>query len=630
MTNPWYQRQPDTISLEEANEIIKDPSNQKQFPNQFSALVAYLQEHVELLKTRSKDQNPLAWFQPSYEQSLKLNAWLYGIDYIVDFDANRIGKTAGAVVNTLLWVLPNDPTWIMFRPFTDHRARTYQVIKRPPISLLRPIRDNLKKLNHTTNPRLPFDDPQNLSAYLATIRLINHLPNPKHIYVRKYKTRLWVGGPDNEWNTKNIIPEFLKWTPKNNIRSFSQYTKTLILEYPTPNPVHHTATVEISFKSYDSEDTKWSGGAVDGIVLSEGLPQSIFNEVKQRFLYPAFSSWDYTPYEARNTGGKSALAHRVFNGEEPLPLHPYVYSGFGIEDTPDYIMDPDKRADLIRNWHGKPEGDARIKGIFYTSSPLVLKNYRPDFHCLPYSLEELRARYAPQPLILFRGVDPGWGHLTVCAWMALAPDNTKYIYRVYAESQLSIEERCTNIILLSGNKRVKHPKDPRRFYEHVSDPDNRIQSTFIDYHAFKTDEITKQPFANNYIRNGLSVRASSTHGPKERAMLLNDMLLPQMHLPHPVTKIAPGSPIYFLTVEPGVATALQKMQNVFYQSYTVGEKRGRTKDEIQDYDDDELDAVTYVALPSVSYNSYIKKLPDVPTMQESLSHQKFSNVQFVR
>lgn len=627
---PWYQRAPESISFDEANLILEDPNNHKLFPNQFRELLRTLQDQVHQLKEQSKRENPLAWFQPSYEQALKLNAWIYGIDYIVDFDANRIGKTAGGVVNGLLWILPPDSEWLMFTPHTDHKNRTYHVVPRPTIHHLKGIRANLSKLGLTGDPLKAITDntTQNLECYKATLDYLSQakpIPNnPRRI--------VWVGGPDNDWNEKNIVKEWKKWTPQQNISKPYNHTRQFTLSYPTPsNRAYQTAETDVIFKSYDSEDTKWSGGAVDGIMMSEGIPPQIFAEIRQRYKYPAFASWDYTPYEPRNTAGKSALAHRVFQGEEQLPLSPSIFSGFGITDTPDYIMDAEKKADMIRTWEGKAEGDARIKGIFYSSSPIVLKNYNPKHHALHLTLEELRAKYAPRPLILFRGVDPGWGHLSVCAWLALAPDNTKYIYQIYAESQRSIEERCDDIIRLSGNKRILNPTSPNTYIEQVTKPENRVRLTYIDYHTFKTDEQTKRPYALNYNKNGLIVRQSITFGPKERAMMLNDLLSVVPHLPHPVTKQTPGGRLFFLINEPGVAEALHKMSNIFYQTYEKGEKRGMTKDAIQDYNDDELDAVTYVSLPTLLYASFANGVPGASD-SSGLSNQSkvsFNNVQFL-
>lgn len=603
---PWYQRPPDSISLQEAQEILQDPKeNRAHFPNQFQHLIQSVAERVDQMKEQSKADNPLAWFQPSYEQTLKLNSWIYGIDYIIDFDANRIGKTAGGVVSALLWILPNEDDWVMFQPYTDHLQKTFQTIKRPTIHAMKGIRENLKKRNLSGDPKKPLEHPANLECYKATLQYIkdNHFT----IKPNNPKRTVWVGGPDNEWNAKNIVAEWKKWTPKHVILSQSDYNHEMVIQYNQPlNKVYPKNTTTILFKSYDSKDTKWSGGAVDGIMMSEGIPQQIFNEIRQRYKYPAFASWDYTPYEPRNTASKSKIAHDVYKGKEQVPLNPYIYSGFGIETTPERIMDEEKRADLLRNWKGKPEGEARIHGKFFSSSPIVLKNYDPEIHALShFSFEDLRKKYLPRPLILFRGLDPGWGHVTSCAWMALAPDNTKYIYKVYSRAERSIQERVEDIITLSGNKRIQHPRNPRLHLEVPSNPANKIHVTWIDYHQFKTDEETKRPYANKYIEHGLIVRPSITYGPLERAQMLNDLLQPQLHLPHPIRKKPPGSKIFFLVDEPGVAEALQKMENIFYQTFEKGEKRGLTKDAVQDYDDDELDAVCYVTCPTLLYQSFV-------------------------
>jgi hypothetical protein len=616
----WYQTTPEQISIEEANVILLDTEAKELFPNQYNALLDSVKERIAEFKDKSKRDNELAWVQPSYEQTLKLNCWLYGIDYIVDFDANRIGKTAGGVLNALLWILPNDPDWMMFQSFTDHKGRTFKTIPRPSIHLLKGYRKALQDANLQGDPRKPLDAPENLACYKFYLKH-QQTTNPKP---NNAKRTIWVGGPSQDWNKKNVMKEWLKWTPKANIEKFSEYDGTLKLTYETNSKVHPTHEVEVLFKSYDMEDTKWSGGAVDGIMMSEGIPASIFNEIRQRYKYPAFASWDYTPYEARNTGGKAALAYKVFKGEEPLPLHPTIYEGFGIEDCPDYIMDEEKREDLIKNWQNKPEGEARIKGKFFSSSPIVLKHYDPKFHALHISFVELRKMYAPKPLILFRGLDPGWGHMTACAFMALASDNTKYIFRYYTATQRTISERTEDIIILSGNKKVQHPRNPKLWQEQVDNPENKYQMTWLDFHSFKTDETTGVPYANNYIKEGLIVRPSLTLGPKERAVSIDDMLKPQLHLPHPITKKTPGGKLFFLVEEPGVAEALQRMQNIFWGTYEKGEKKGLTKDTIQDYDDDELDGLCYVALPELRYESFVRSQNTMNPDQRQL----FNSIKF--
>lgn len=615
----WTTKDPNSIPLEEAEQILSDPDNRRLFPNQYKLLLQSLQFRLKAIKESARLQNPLAWVQPSYEQTLKLNAWVHGINYIVDFDANRVGKTTAGVLNTLLWLIPTAPDYVLHTPYTDHRQRTFHTLPRPNIAQVSAIHQALLAQGLKPSPLLPYDDPQNLESSNFALSLPPS-PLPPGYNPNAPRT-IWIGAPDNPYHEQIIMPEFKKWIPPHLIEDYSTYSRTIRLATTPPTT--------LLFKSYDAKETTWSGAAVQGIMLTEGVPQDVINEVKQRYAYPAFASWDYTPYEQRNTQSKSAYAYKVFQGKEILPLHPYVFSGFGITDAPDYILPPDKKADLQRMWANKPEGEARIHGKFFSSSPVILSNYNPDIHALPTTLQQLQQKYAPRPLLYFRGLDPGWGHVTACCWMALAPDNTRYIYRFYSRPQRSIEERCSDIIALSNNTRQPHPSHTGTYQEVPPIPPlegEKIQITWIDYHTFKTDENTKQPFATNYIRNGLVVRPSITYGPEQRASLLNNLLLPQPHLPHPTTSNPPGSKIYFLINEPGVAAALQKITELYWTTYEKGDKAGLPKDKIQDYDDDELDAVCYVTCPVINYSGFFSSVGEKKTSQTPEKRLSYSNI----
>ena len=72
-------------------------------------LVKSLRAEAKDIADEAKRDNPLAFATLSYEQILKCNSWVWGVTYICDFDANRKGKTAGAILSALLWIFPNDP-----------------------------------------------------------------------------------------------------------------------------------------------------------------------------------------------------------------------------------------------------------------------------------------------------------------------------------------------------------------------------------------------------------------------------------------------------------------------------------------------------------------------------------------
>lgn len=590
---------------------LKDPTEEGR---QLRKIYRRIQQESKAIAQRARQQNPLAFLKVSWEQALKLNAWVWGITLSIDFDANRKGKTANTIFNALLWMFPNDPNWQLFsQPYEDPWQRYVSVIPRPTLRNVLGIQKYLDK-----HPELagdpncqPYDTTSGNAQKFATLQAqIPKLyspcfPSPP---IDDRINVLWQGSPDVDYHKNIIMPAWRKWLPKASIARDSEYDKKMTLCVAHPQNPNEQFTWDIIFKSYEAKDEKWSGEAVKGILLTEGLKPSHLNEIKQRFMEDGFGSWDYTPYEPRNTGSKVALAYKVFRGQEPLPLKPYVFTGFGIEKTPDFILPDQKKADLIRMWENKPEGQARIKGLFYSSSPVVLSNLDPQFHCVSWSKEELFDRFPDGRL--YRGLDPGYDHPTCAVWALLNKTNTWFIYRVFSESNLSLGQRCQKIIQLSGNARQKRkfgPGEDDYYYEetHPNPTSERCILTIADWHTFKADERTKQPYATNYTREGLVLVPSVTLGPRERAQQFDKKLEPDLFRPHPVTKTPPGAKVYFLNLETGVAAALEKLSNIFWARYLTGDRKGDPKDEVQEHEDDEFDAISYVVCSPYRWSSYV-------------------------
>lgn len=552
----------------------------------------------------AKKANPLAFIKPIYEQAIQCNAWVWGISFLCDFDANRKGKTTGKILNALLWMFPNEPTFVCFRERLDPWKRSCRILRRPSFTSVLEIQDFLDEHPELMgDPKIQPWEPANAEKFAMLQKALPHCfgyayPKPS---IRHNKNVIWVGAPDNDYQKEIIMPLWNEWAPKYAVAKSSEHDRIMILEVPWAErtDVAHNRMAEwkIIFKSYDSKEEKWSGGAVQAILLTEGIRPSHLNEVRQRFKEDAFASWDYTPYENRNTGSKSNLAWKIFRGREPLPLKPFVYTGFGIEKIENHVLPEKKKADLIRNWKGKPEGKARIEGNFYTASGALLTNLDPEIHCLEWSFQELQDRY--KSLRLFRGLDPGWDHPCACAWGALNSVNTWFIYRVYSEPGMSIPKRCETIVNLSGNARRQEfwgPGENDYYWEeyHPNIDSELIVATITDYHAFKADETTGQPYSVNYVREGLQITRSTTIGPKERGAIVNQKLEPRTNLAHPTTKLPPGCKVYFLVNEPGVADAYEKMENLFWKRRLAGPNAGDPLDEIQDHGDDEFDAISYL------------------------------------
>lgn len=293
------------------------------------------------------------------------------------------------------------------------------------------------------------------------------------------------------------------------------------------------------------------------------------------------------------------MAWQVYAGKEEAPLRAHVFTGQRVLDTPDYIIPQEKKDDMVRNWQGKPAAAARLNGEFFSSVPVALPNLNEKIHVLPITYKDLK-RIRPNG-ILYRAIDPGWAHVTACVWGYLTSQNEWFFYRAYSEAQRTIDQRSEDIISLSGNKRILKGNI------YVEDQQSEsFKASYIDYHTFKADEQTGAAFAYNYIRAGLRVTPSITIGPRERATLLDNNLQSKITYPHPTDPKLPGARVYFLTGDlgNGIPLVWDKLSNLFWQSYEQGLKKGTLKEQLQDLDDDEFDAVSYLAASNIRYQEF--------------------------
>jgi hypothetical protein len=573
----------------------------------------------------AKKKYPIAFFKPSYEQALLLNCWVWGINFPLCFSANRIGKTVAFVVNALLWIFPNNPQWVMFKPYIDHLGRLVAIIPRPSLTVILPLQDYLYKNPHL-QPFSFYKQPyeQENATQFATLQNLFFKPcYPKPPI--DHGGMLWLGAPDHDWHRHTVMRRWKDWLPSSSI-----------IKWNTTD-CHFTITTgqtafEIDCKSYDSEATKWSGDAVQGIILTEGFPQDILDEVKQRIVNDGFMSWDYTPAEPRNTGKKVRMAYKVVKGEEPLPLRSFPFMKFSVRTAPEHILPKEKREDMIRMWANREEGRARIDGDFYASSGLVLDKLDRNFHCLDWSLQDLFSRYPDGRF--YRGIDPGFDHPTSCCWGYLSYNNIWFIYRFYSERARTIPERCADIIKLSNNARQSFKRGNQVFWREIHPyPNSEVfTASPTDYHIFKTDENTGLCYANSYMNEGLAVTESTHTGPEERAQQLNRLLDPHAfpYLSHPRTEKPPGAKVFFLINQPGVPQALDRLEELFWDRYKRGDLAGEPKDKVPDHGDDELDALCSLTSSPYVWTTYqprrIEPLDSEPEILQNFPQKKIPQV----
>lgn len=661
----WWHNPPESLEgiqniLESRAHMIRSTTEEGEA---LKRLLAKAREIFEREQKKVKEDWQIAYWQPSYEQCLILNAWLFGYDFPVTFAANRIGKTVAKLVNLILWIYPNDPKWRMFKPYIDEFGQLCQVFQRPNLANIRKIQDvydanphlrpnpkyaayrtdvapensryHKENVNHEIIGSPEHQEDRAVKSYynakvVATLQL--HFPN---LFKPSYPSpslqeggQIWLGAPDAGFHRNIVLKRLKSLVPKASIISWSDAKQEVLIS--TIDGINPTPTVQhIICKSYESEDTKWSGDAVHGIVLTEGFTTSILNEVKNRLAEPAFASWDYTPYEARNVGARTALAYKVLTGEEEMPLRSYVFRKFSVRHSPSHVVPKKKRLDMIRMWEGKPEGAARLEGDFFASSGLILSSLQKQFHCLDWTLEELLQRRPRHQL--YRGIDPGLDHPCVCWWALLDDTNTWFFYRCYSKRGTTVSQRCKEIIELSGNSQHKFlygkRKDDYMIQEaHTNHNSEVYAATVIDHKIFKRDETTGTDYSLNYKREGLLVVPSTTVGPELRAQQMDSMLDPNSHKfhPHPIHNKPPGSRIYFLHNEFGVAAALQTFDNLFWDRYRSGDYAGEPKDKVPQHGDDELDAACNLVCGPFSYSGLtpFKNVPRIPEIEVEQLNQE--------
>ena len=600
-----------------------------------------LRELLEWVETKHKEEEervkqiyPQAYWKASYEQSLLLNCWWTGIDFPICFSANRIGKTACFVFNGILWIFPNNPDWIVFQPYTDHLQREVHVLQRPPIESVLKIRNYLKANPEMAgDPNFPYyDKDSGNEVKFATLQ--KALPDCfQTAWPAAPVTRggtIWLGAPDNKYHAEIILKLWKKMLPQPSIQQWSNSDLCFTIntqETANPKPI----VVNVTCKSYESEDTKWSGDAVLGIILTEGLDNVVLDEIKQRIIENGFISWDYTPYEAANVGKKSALAKRVYEKKEELPLQPHVFTRFSARNAPDYILPEGKRNDLIRMWSGKAQGKARLDGDFFTTSPAILSKLDRSFHCLTWSKDDLFRKYPNGQL--FRSIDPGYDHPTCCGWFLLSPQNTLFCYRFLTQPGLSIAERCKVIIEMSNNRQAKRYTNqrsgrPEDFIQYECHPfhDSEIyNATLLDYHNFKIDETTGKPLQTRYLNEGLPVIPSPTIGDADRAQEIDKFLDKVPYYTHPVFGVTPSARLFFLINEPGVSDALDQMESLFWARYKSGDQKGQPKDEVPQQGDDELDVTGQICSYPLRWTPY--RPHRVEPHDNSLIEERFATLQ---
>lgn len=533
----------------------------------------------------------IGWFKPSWEQAQILNTWHPeegGFRSVCVFAANRIGKTTACVIDTLLWLIPNDPEWVIFEPFTDHLGREVHVRRRP----------NWDYWQRTGKLEYPTDEPP------------------------KGECQIWQGVPtDDHWKDK-IGKEYRHWIPPSAIGYRGKDLMWNIAE----KWFQTKWGSEVRAKTYLSDVMAWAGKAVWRINLDEGIPKHLYGEAITRIQAGGYFHWSYTPAEARNLGDRAKLAHDVYKGNPEVkpPGKVKCFINFRMADAPDYILPEEKKKDDIARFSAMGgEGKVRMEGGFQTSSPVVFNNFKRESHILPWDGPTFLKKFPESERLLIRGMDEGTAAPSACVWLAVLKTGEYVAYRDWEEANLSITERCEKIIHLSRNTRelVTNAHDPRykRFKEIMGG--EKIKRTFADYKMFKRDpEDLKDDWTERYRRQGLDLHESAHIGPAQRCDFTNDLFLPDHTRKH-LARVAGEPPEithrypehgFKLYVTSDCVKIIERMENYLHDQVKSGPRMGEFTGKPSTHDDHVVDCLTYCCTSNTKWRPDHFQMPFTP------------------
>lgn len=536
---------------------------------------------------------PIGFFRPSWEQAQVLNAWSpeyeptlapEGYRSVCMFCGNRIGKTCVSVVNTLLWLTPNNPEWDVFQEYEDEtpkRRGKYRVFLRP----------EWQRWRRTGR-----------MEYLATEPPMD-------------ACECWHGVEnDIAWHDK-VGKEYLKWAPKDWVARRSDGGTAI---FKQERRIESRWGHSLSGKTFNADVQDWAGKAVRILNLDEGLTKPILMEGLLRIEAGGYFCWPYTPAEARNIGSRAKVAHDAYKGNIELVGKPKFFLDFSMEDAPDYIIPADKKADDIARLSKEGDmGRVRMRGGFFQSSPTVFSNFQRDLNVLPIDGPEVLAAIRGETVTrwisefgkqradtlqfsfhranIIRGMDEGLANPTACDWTAILRTGEYVSFKEWQESGLSVGERCREIVERSGNTvECLNPlavEERRRYRERIESKGMKTRRTFADSKMFKRNpEMPQDDWTEVYSKLGLRLERASNIGPAARCDYVNDMLRGEANRKHLLDSNKPG-PRGYITRD--CLLIIERFENYLWQQIAQGQRAGEFTDKPENKDDHRIDSLCY-------------------------------------
>lgn len=576
-----------------------------------------LDGRIEVLRDKiirqGERENPLAFCVPTYEQAQFLNSWSpefdpvnapEGYNSVCNFGGKRSGKTLGTILHAILWMVPNDPEWSIFREHEDPYGRgKYRVFRRPMFDIW-----------HRQGRMVYSHDEAPMQAQT-----------------------IWHGCVDEQhWKAK-IDRQYRRWMPMRYVKKVDggkSYCWNISERYFETE--WGTRVVGMLYKS---DIQAWGGDELGMVIFDEGPPRAVVEEVVARSLYVA---WSYTPAEAANTSDRVQVAREVYDGTLLLVGKTHILKSDMRKMREDIIPAKvlDRRIATLSTMgeHGR----IAMEGGFYDSSPRVFDLFVRERHVLPITGEMVRrwihGKWTPEERTRFpwcgkfedanviRGFDEGFVHDTACVWAALLRSGEQVFFREFAKSATSLKERVERIVEMSGHTL----KEVRKQYSPAEERENQIaamyghelaadrerekatgetirrfreeqvgeftRKTFGDSKLFKRDpKFLKDTWGDNYARAGLKLVRASTLLPEQRCSYMNGLFRAnpsRQHLnPAQATDENPNG--YDLYVTSDCTMLIERLERYLWETFTAGPRKGDASGKPGVKDDDLPDAAGY-------------------------------------
>lgn len=565
-------------------------------------------EYVETLRRVSlyaQSECPIAFFKPSWEQAQLLNSWSPQFDpdnapegyrTACNFNTNRGGKSTADVIDTLAWLIPNDPDWVMFETHPDVEGIKAGKDRGPYTVFPRPDWEAWRRTGRMTYPWLS-------APPKAACEVWHGVENAAH------------------WEDK-IGREYQKWLPKSAIAIRSDGGIGI---FKQERRLELKGGSSITGKTYNADSQDWAGKAVWRINMDEGFEKRIFDEATMRVQAGGYFHWAYTAAEARNTGQRAKLAHECYKGKHKLVGKTKFFTGFRMDMIPDWIMPADKKADDLARLRNEGEmGRVRMGEIpFFESSPLVFTNFDRERNILPIEgsdallaihgksvdrwvrefgkerSERLQGLFYRANIV--RGLDEGMAAPTAAGWVAILPTGEYVAFKNWEKANLSVSQRCEAVIELSGNRRYElrwDEDETRRIYREET-VGMKIRKTLADSKMFKRNqEIPSDDWTGVYARAGLKLERAGNIGPAARCDMLNDMMRGDPTRKHLLNASEVGAKFYTTR---NCEKLVERFENYLFEQIATGQRAGEFTGDPEKRDDHTIDVFCYVAISKLRW-----------------------------